>query len=152
MSSKLAATISHDTMVVFCGKLQGMLDPSRFGPGPKSRCIEHGGRWLTPPEFEVASGKSKHYRWKTNIKTESGANFDDLIENGTLKCCPKSCECIICEPCPEVSSDTKRYMNGKDTDSDSGISIGSSSTNNKQQQQQKPQPPQPPSQVTLLVF
>jgi hypothetical protein len=40
--------------------------------------------------FQLA-GKARLYRWRKNIKTESGARFGDLMENGFLNSCPKNC-------------------------------------------------------------
>ena len=135
----MATAASDDSVKVFCGEVEGMLDPTRFGPGCKSRCIEHRGRWLTPPEFELLAGKSKHYRWRRNIKTESGTRFGELMENGFLKECAKNCICDVCDgdgvaqkvtpPTTTTSSPMTSLTLSPDTDSDSGISTVSSTNN-----------------------
>lgn len=115
-----------------------------FSTGVKSRCIEHRGNWLTPPEFELLAGKSKHYRWRRNIKTETGTRFGQLMENGFLRHCPKNCTCVVCEFNGEILTSATQNSHeelsvkvkhdsglnvSKDTDSDSGISMISSSNN-----------------------
>ena len=66
------------------------------------------------------------------------------MDNGFLRSCPKNCQCVICEDTGEiVSSVTKNISEAlsvkvkhdsglnvsKDTDSDSGVSMISSSNN-----------------------
>jgi SAND domain len=124
---------------VFCGAVEGMLDPSRFGPGCKSRCIEHRGRWLTPPEFEQLAGMSKHYRWRRNIKTETGTRFGELMKSGFLTECAKNCNCDVCDggvsekPASSTVLTESTSLNvSRDNDSDSGISTVSSTKHHHQ--------------------
>lgn len=141
--SRMSSAASDDPVKVFCGSMEGMLDPSRFGPGCKSRCIEHRGRWLTPPEFEKLAGMSRHYRWRRNIKTETGTRFGELMENGFLTECGKNCSCDVCDgdgvgatmqksAQNNVLSDATTLNVSRDTDSDSGISTVSSTKNHNQ--------------------
>ncbi len=114
---------------IICGNTEGHLYPSRFGPSGKSLCIKlkpSSSLWMTPIEFEKHAGKSAQHNWKRTTRSITHGNklLLYLIDEGILKACsdPKKCQCQPCK-LAKTSCVTKREKSGRDTDSDSGISV-----------------------------
>ncbi len=114
LSSSVSWTMtSTSCFQVLCGNLGASLDPSRFGPGGRSRCIWFRGRWLTPTAFEDMAGKGSSHNWKRTIRTTEGHTLAVLIESNRLRVCNRLCSCSLCKPLLAANSER---------DSDSGVS------------------------------
>lgn len=78
---------SHDgndvVLEVECGNNRGLLYLSRLCQGSRGACIQHGGSWLTPNQFQQASGRQTAKDWKRSIR-HAGRSFKLLLTKGLL--------------------------------------------------------------------
>ncbi|XP_039617020.1 sterile alpha motif domain-containing protein 7 isoform X2 [Polypterus senegalus] len=80
---------------VECGEKRALLYPSRLCQGSRGLSILYGDMWLTPNEFQSASGRENAKDWKRSIK-HKGRNLKWLICRGLLSTHPPVCEHTGC--------------------------------------------------------
>lgn len=78
--------------------------------GSKGRCIFFKGNWMTPSQFEKASGLQACRDWRRSIKY-GGQPILALMNGGHLKQHASSCTCgICCEDATIVSQIKNTYI------------------------------------------
>ena len=93
-------TVSGDggtVLQVECGLNKAVLHLDRLCQGSKGACILFEKTWMTPNEFQAASGRETAKDWKRSIKHHD-KSLKLLIIKGFLFTDPAVCKCEHCVP------------------------------------------------------
>ncbi|CAG5128515.1 unnamed protein product, partial [Candidula unifasciata] len=80
---------------VECGDNKGLMYMSKLYQGSKGKCIELGGKWFTPNEFQAVSGRESAKDWKRSIR-HHGRSLKLLLSKNVLDVHPAACRCDSC--------------------------------------------------------
>lgn len=91
-----AAQIDPIVLEVVCGGNTALFYPSRWEYGGRGACVSYDGRWLTPNEFQLLSGRRSAKDWKRSIK-HRGTSLKALLSSRRLQLEPPApCRCHPC--------------------------------------------------------
>ena len=88
---------------VECGLNKAVLHLDRLCQGSKGACILFEETWMTPNEFQAASGRETAKDWKRSIKHHD-KSLKLLIVKGFLFVDPPVCKCEHCVPSSATES------------------------------------------------
>lgn len=88
---------------VECGDNKAFMYMSKLYQGSKGRCIELGGKWLTPNEFQAVSGRESAKDWKRSIRHQ-GRSLKLLLSKNVLDVHPAACRCDSCSQLQQLVS------------------------------------------------
>ena len=119
---------TDDTFIeVVCGDNTAQLNLNRLAKGTKVSCVWFKGTYITPNQFQHASGRATARDWKRSIK-HGGSSLKVLMFNKTITLAPARCRCSTCMPnvagrstCSGSSSDTTQVFNSSCTSSPGGV-------------------------------
>ncbi|KAH9508198.1 hypothetical protein Btru_054992 [Bulinus truncatus] len=80
---------------VECGDNRALMYLSKLYQGSKGKCIELGGKWFTPNEFQAVSGRESAKDWKRSIR-HHGRSLKLLLSKNVLDVHPAACRCDSC--------------------------------------------------------
>ena len=79
-----SSSSSSDCLLVNCGGFEGSFSKSRYARGVKSRCVQFRGEWMTPLQFEEMSGLGASHNWKRSLRYK-GKPLAYWINKGIIK-------------------------------------------------------------------
>ena len=104
--------VENNVIDVECGLNKAVLHLDRLCQGSKGACILFEKTWMTPNEFQAASGRETAKDWKRSIKHHD-KSLKLLMIKGLFSTDPAVCSCDYCTgtetppPSPSTSPITK---------------------------------------------